>query len=63
MQHKHNLDLTLLCEKWNLGLSLMYNTTHAIECHLSIYDLIQCSEYEKIIKIYASSSKKSYLST
>ena len=31
MQHKHNLDLTPLCEKRNLGLTLMYNTTHAIE--------------------------------
>ena len=27
---KELLDLIPLCEKWNLGLTLMYNTTHAI---------------------------------
>ena len=30
MQHKHNLDLTPVCEKWNMGLTLMNNTTHNI---------------------------------
>ena len=30
MQHEHNLDLTPVCEKWNMGLTLMNNTTHNI---------------------------------